>query len=51
MLNTLAAILFVVWLLGLVSDLTAGGLIHFLLLASFLLIVAQLIHGRRNLKS
>lgn len=51
MLYTLAVILLVVWLLGLVSDLTVGGLIHLLLLAALVLIVAQLIHGRKNLKS
>jgi ammonia channel protein AmtB len=53
MLYTLAVILIVIWLLGLVSDFTGGGMIHLLLLLAAIMIVAQLIQGRyrrKNLK-
>ena len=48
MFYTLAVILIVVWLLGLVFDITDGSAIHILLLAAAILIVAQLIQGRKN---
>ena len=48
MLYTLAVILIVIWVLGLVSDLTGGGVIHLLLLAAVIMIVAQLIQGRKR---
>ena len=55
MLYTLAVILIVIWLLGLVSDLTGGGVIHVLLLLAAILVIVQLIQGRKkhgkNLKS
>jgi len=50
MLYTLAVILIVIWLLGLVSDITGGGMIHVLLLAAAIMIVAQLVQGRKNSK-
>jgi hypothetical protein len=50
MFYTLAVILIVVWLLGLVFDITDGSAIHILLLAAAILIVAQLIQGRKNHK-
>jgi hypothetical protein len=48
MLYTLAVILIVIWVLGLVSDLTGGGVIHLLLLAAAIMVVAQLIQGRKS---
>jgi hypothetical protein len=48
MLYTLAVILIVIWLLGLVSDITGGGAIHLLLLVAAVMIVAQLIQGRKS---
>jgi hypothetical protein len=51
MLYTLAVILIVIWLLGMVSDLTGGGVIHLLLLLAAIMIVAQLIQGRHRRKN
>ena len=48
MLYTLAVILIVVWLLGLVSDITGGGDIHVLLLVAVILIIAQIVQGRKG---
>ncbi|MBU6411766.1 MAG: lmo0937 family membrane protein [Verrucomicrobia bacterium] len=47
MLNTLALILIIAWLLGLVSSYTLGGFINLLLLLAVILIVVRLIQGRR----
>ena len=47
MLYTLAVILIVLWLLGLVSSYTMGGFIHVLLVIAVIVIVLQLISGRR----
>ena len=47
MLWTIAVILLVLWLLGLVSSYTAGGLIHILLVVALVVIVIQVIQGRR----
>jgi hypothetical protein len=40
-------ILVVLWLLGLVSSYTAGGLIHILLVLAVIVIVVRLLQGRR----
>lgn len=49
MLETLAVILLVLWLLGLVSAYTLGGFIHILLVVAVIMILVRLIRGRRIL--
>lgn len=49
MLYTIAIILLVLWLLGLVTSFTAGGLLHILLVVAVVVILFQLISGRRTL--
>lgn len=51
MLYVFAVVLIVIWLMGLISDLTIGGFIHLFLLAALILIVLQKVYGRRKLKS
>lgn len=46
MLETLAIILIVLWLLGLVSSYTMGGFIHILLVVAVVVILLRLIKGR-----
>jgi hypothetical protein len=48
MLWTIAVILLVLWVLGLVGSYTAGGLIHLLLVVAVIVIVFQFISGRRS---
>jgi len=47
MLYTIAVVLLVLWLLGLVTSYTIGGFIHILIVLAIIMIVAQLIQGRR----
>lgn len=47
MFETLAIILVVLWLLGLVSSYTMGGFIHILLVIAIVVILVRLIRGRR----
>ena len=47
MLVTIAIILLILWVLGLVSSYTMGGLIHILLVIAVVMIVISLIQGRR----
>ncbi len=49
MLWTIVAILLVLWLLGLVTSYTLGGVIHVLLVIALVVIVVNLIQGRRAL--
>jgi Family of unknown function (DUF5670) len=49
MLWTIAVILLVLWLLGMVSSYTAGGLVHLLLVIAIVVIVFQFISGRRTI--
>ncbi len=49
MLETLVIILVVLWILGLVTSNTMGGLIHALLVIALIVIVVRLIQGRRVL--
>ena len=49
MLYTLAAILVVLWLLGMVGSYTLGGLIHVLLVVALIVVVLNLVRGRRAL--
>ena len=48
MLWTIAVILLVLWVLGLVSLYTAGGLVHLLLVIAIVVIVFNFIGGRRS---
>jgi uncharacterized protein DUF5670 len=48
MLWTIAVILLVLWLLGMVSSYTAGGVIHLLLVIAIVVIVFQFISDRRS---
>jgi hypothetical protein len=48
MLYTLAVILLILWLLGLVSSYTIGGFIHILLVVAVVMLLVQLIQGRRG---
>jgi len=47
MLWTIAVILVVLWALGLVSSYTMGGIIHVLLVAAVIVVLFQVIQGRR----
>ncbi|HKA25646.1 MAG TPA: lmo0937 family membrane protein [Candidatus Eisenbacteria bacterium] len=47
MLWTIAVILAVLWLLGLVTSYTLGGFIHLLLLLAIVAVLIRLIQGRR----
>ncbi|RRQ20419.1 lmo0937 family membrane protein [Guyparkeria sp. SCN-R1] len=47
MLETIAIILVVLWLLGFVTSYTMGGFIHILLVIAVIVIVIRLIQGRR----
>lgn len=48
MLWTIAVILIVLWLLGLVSSYTMGGFIHVLLVIAIIVFLVGLIQGRRS---
>jgi multisubunit Na+/H+ antiporter MnhE subunit len=47
MLETIAIILIVLWLVGLVSSYTMGGLIHGLLVIAIVVVLIRIIQGRR----
>jgi len=47
MLETIAIILIVLWLLGLVSSYTMGGFIHILLVIAIVVVLVRLIGGRK----
>ena len=49
MLWTIFVILLVLWLLGMVSSYTLGGFIHILLVIAIVVLIIQLISGRRAL--
>jgi len=48
MLWTIAVILIILWVLGLVSSYTMGGFVHFLLVIAIIVIIIQVIQGRRS---
>jgi hypothetical protein len=48
MLWTIAVILIVLWLLGLVSSYTMGGFIHILIVVAVIMVLVNLISGRRG---
>jgi len=49
MLNTIAIVMIVLWLLGMLSSATMGGFIHILLVVAVILLLVRLIGGRRSL--
>jgi hypothetical protein len=48
MLYTIAVVLLVLWLLGLVSSYTMGGFIHVLLVVALVMVLLNFISGRRR---
>ena len=48
MLYTLAVILIIAWLLGLVSSYTMGGFIHILMVVAIIVILVRVIQGGRD---
>ncbi len=48
MLYTIAVILLVLWLLGMVSSTTVGGFIHVLLVVAIVMVLINFISGRRS---
>lgn len=48
MLETIVILLLVLWVLGLVSSYTMGGLIHVLLVIAIVVILVRVIQGRRG---
>jgi len=49
MIYTIAVVLIILWLLGLVTSYTMGGLIHILLVIALIVIVVNLLRGRKVL--
>jgi hypothetical protein len=47
MLWTIAVVLLVLWALGLVTSTTMGGFVHLLLVAAVVIVLIQVIQGRR----
>jgi len=48
MLYTIAVVLVILWLLGLVSSYTMGGFIHVLLVIAIVVVLLNVIGGRRS---
>jgi len=46
-LYTIALVLLILWVLGLVTSFTAGGLLHILLVVAIVVVIYQLVTGRR----
>ena len=49
MLYTIAVVLLILWALGLATSYTLGGLLHLLLVVAIIMVVFNLISGRRAL--
>jgi hypothetical protein len=49
MLYTIAGILFVLWLLGIMSSYTVGGFVHILLVIAVIVVIIKIIQGRNVL--
>jgi hypothetical protein len=49
MLYTIALILLILWALGLVTSITAGGLVHALVVIAVIIVIVQLLSGRKIL--
>ena len=50
MLSTLIVILLVLWLLGMVTSYTLGGVIHILLVVAIIAVLLRVIQGRNPLQ-
>ena len=48
MLYTIAVVLIILWLLGLVTSYTMGGVIHVLLVIALVMVLANFISGRKR---
>jgi hypothetical protein len=48
MLYTIAVVLLILWILGLVTSYTLGGFIHILLVVAIVMVLLNLISGRRS---
>lgn len=49
MLYTIAAVLLILWLLGVVTSYTLSGLIHILLVVAIIIVLVRIIQGRNPL--
>ncbi len=49
MLFTIAAILAVLWLLGFITGTTMGGVVHVLIVIAVIMVLFQLLSGRRGI--
>jgi hypothetical protein len=49
MLYTIAIVLIILWLLGLVTSTTMGGFVHVLLVIAIIMVLVNLISGRKSL--
>ena len=49
MLYTIAVVLIILWLLGMVTSYTLGGFVHILLVIAIVMILLRIISGRRPL--
>ena len=49
MLETIAVVLILLWILGMVSSYTLGGVIHILLVLAIVVILVRVIQGRKPL--
>lgn len=49
MLETIAVVLVLLWLLGMVSSYTIGGFIHILLVLAIIVVLIRVIRGRKTL--
>lgn len=49
MLYTIVVVLLILWLLGLVSSYTMGGLIHILLVVALVVLILNFVRGRKSL--
>jgi hypothetical protein len=49
MLYTLALILIIAWLLGMITSYTIGGLIHILLVVAIIVVLVRIIQGKKVL--
>ena len=47
MLETIIAVLVILWLLGMVSSYTVGGMIHILLVLAVIVLLVRIVQGRR----
>jgi hypothetical protein len=50
MLSTIAIVLIILWLLGMVTSYTLGGFVHILLVIAIVVVLIRIIQGRNPLK-